>query len=46
MASIFPNWDGATMKRALKVSGDQLTYTVTTPSAGGPANDVIWKRMK
>jgi hypothetical protein len=46
MTSTFPNWDGATMKRALKVSGDQLTYTVTTPSAGGPPNDVIWKRMK
>ena len=44
--STFPNWDGATMKRALKVAGDQLTYTVATPSAGGPANDVVWKRVK
>jgi hypothetical protein len=46
VACTFPNWDGTTVKRALKVSGDQLTYTVTAPSAGGPANDVVWKRMK
>ena len=44
--STFPNWDGAAQKRALKVAGDQLTYTVTAPSAGGPPNDVVWKRMK
>lgn len=44
--STFPNWDGTSAKRALKVAGDQLTYTVTAPSAGGPPNDVIWKRVK
>ena len=44
--STFPNWDGAAQKRALKVAGDTLTYTVTAPSAGGPPNDVVWKRMK
>jgi hypothetical protein len=44
--SAFPNWDGTTQKRALKVAGDELTYTVTAPSAGGPPNDVVWKRMK
>jgi Lipocalin-like domain len=44
--STFPNWDGAPQKRALKVSGDTLSYTVTAPSAGGPANDVVWKRVK
>lgn len=42
----FPNWDGTANKRALKVSGDLLTYTVTAPSAGGQANDVVWKRVK
>ncbi len=46
VACTFPNWDGTTVKRALKVSGDELTYTVNAPSAGGPANDVVWKRMK
>ena len=44
--SAFPNWDGTAQKRALKVAGDELTYTVTAPSAGGPPNDVVWKRMK
>ena len=44
--STFPNWNGATQKRALKVKGDTLTYTVTTPSAGGAPNDVVWKRSK
>jgi hypothetical protein len=44
--STFPNWDGTSTKRALKVAGDQLTYTVTAPSAGGPPNDVVWKRVK
>jgi hypothetical protein len=42
----FPNWDGAAQKRALKVAGDTLTYTVTAPSAGGGPNDVVWKRVK
>jgi hypothetical protein len=42
----FPNWDGTAAKRALKVAGDKLTYTVTAPSAGGPPNDVVWKRVK
>ena len=44
--STYPNWDGTTQKRALKVTGDQLTYTVTAPSGGGPAADVVWKRIK
>jgi hypothetical protein len=44
--STFPNWEGTAIKRTLKVAGDQLTYTVTAPSAGGPAADVVWKRIK
>jgi hypothetical protein len=44
--STFPNWNGTTQKPALKVSRDTLTYTVTTPSAGGAPNDVVWKRSK
>ena len=42
----FPNWDGTSITRALKVEGDELTYTVTAPSAGGPPIDVVWKRLK
>ncbi|MBN3786178.1 lipocalin-like domain-containing protein [Burkholderia sp. Ac-20353] len=44
--STFPNYDGRTFKRALKVSGDQLTYTNNTPSSGGEPHDVVWKRVK
>jgi hypothetical protein len=44
--STFPNWDGTTQKRPLKVSGDTLTYTVATPSGGGPPNETVWKRVK
>jgi hypothetical protein len=44
--STFPNWNGTTQKRALALKGDTLTYTVTTPSAGGPPNDVVWRRVK
>jgi hypothetical protein len=42
----FSNWDGTTQKRPLKVSGNTLTYTVVTPSADNPPNDVTWKRIK
>jgi hypothetical protein len=44
--SSFPNWDGTTQLRPLKVSGDQLSYTVPTPSTGGAPNNVVWKRIK
>ena len=36
-ASIFPNWTGAEQRRALSLSGDELTYTVAAASAGGTA---------
>ncbi len=45
-ASTFPNNDGHTSKRAFKVSGDQLTYTDSTPSGGSGPIDVVWKRVK
>jgi hypothetical protein len=44
--STFPNWDGATQKRPLKLSGDLLTFTVAAPSGGGSSTDVVWKRVK
>ena len=44
--STFPNWNGTTQNRPLSVTGDMLTYTVATPSAGGAANDVTWRRVK
>jgi hypothetical protein len=44
--STFPNWNGTTQKRALKVEGDMLTYSVATPSGGGAPTDLTWKRVK
>lgn len=44
--STFPNWDGKPQKRALTVKGETLSYVVTAPSSGGPANEVVWKRVK
>ncbi|MBC7707329.1 MAG: lipocalin-like domain-containing protein [Rhodoferax sp.] len=46
--SSYPNWNGITQKRALKVSGEQLSYTVPSPSSAvstGPT-EVVWKRIK
>ena len=45
-ASSYPNWDGTALKRTFKVSEDQLTYTNATPSSGGAAQDVVWKRVR
>ena len=44
--STFPNWNGTAQKRPFSVKGDQLTYTVATPSNGGAPNDVVWQRVK
>ena len=45
--STFPNWVGADQKRInLSVSGDELKYTQPTPSGGGPAAPLVWKRAK
>jgi hypothetical protein len=45
-ASTFANWDGATQKRAISVTGDQLTYRVPSPSTGVGTAEVTWKRIK
>jgi Lipocalin-like domain len=44
--STFPNWNGTTQKRGLKVEGDRLTYSVATPSGGGAPTELTWKRVK
>jgi Lipocalin-like domain len=45
--SSFPNWEGANQKRTnMSVSSDELKYTQPSPSGGGPATVVIWKRAK
>jgi len=42
----FPNWDGTEQKRLITLSGDELTYTSTNPSAGGGTARVVWRRSK
>jgi hypothetical protein len=45
--SSFPNWNGTEQKRAnFTVTGDELKYTNTAPSVGGPPAPLVWKRVK
>ena len=45
--STYPNWDGTMQKRAMTISGDQLSYTIPAPSAASRTPvDVVWKRVK
>ena len=45
-AATFSNWDGQTQKRPLRVKGDEIIYTVPVPSTGGPATDLVWRRVR
>ncbi len=43
----FPNWDGVTQKRNLKVEGDRLVWWVPiAPAAGGGTAEVVLQRVK
>ena len=44
--SSFPNWEGSSFKRTLKISGDEITYTNSAPSGGGKPFDAVWKRVQ
>jgi len=45
--SSFPNWTGTEQKRTnLTLTGDELKYTNTAPSVGGPVAVLVWKRAK
>ena len=44
--SSFPNQEGATQERPLTIAGDELRYTNPSPTIGGPATDLIWRRAK
>jgi hypothetical protein len=45
--SSFPNWTGAEQKRTnLTLTGDELKYTNTAPSVGGPPAVLVWRRAK
>jgi len=42
----FPNWEGTQQKRSFLLKGDELTYTVPTPTTGGTATgEVRWKKI-
>ena len=43
--SLFPNQVGMEQKRAVKVTGDDLTVSNPMPAAGGKSESV-WKRVK
>jgi hypothetical protein len=45
-ASTFPNSKGADQKRLFKLSGDELSWTLTTPSVGSGTVYSVWKRAK
>lgn len=42
----FPNWEGTEQKRLFTLTGNELKYTVPTPTTGGAqaTGEVIWKR--
>jgi Lipocalin-like domain len=44
--STFPNFDGGSQTRILSFAGDEVTYLNPTPSMGGPAAKVTYKRAK
>jgi hypothetical protein len=44
-SATFPNWDKTEQKRAMNLTGDDLSYKVATASGGGSAM-VTWKRAK
>lgn len=44
----FPNWDGTEQRRPFTLRGDELTYTVPTPTtgAGHATGEVSWRRVR
>lgn len=45
-SSSFPNWIGADQKRAISISGNEMTYASTTPSNGAKGGELIWRRAQ
>ena len=42
----FPNWEGTEQKRSFALTGEELTYTVPTPTTGTAATgEVVWRRL-
>ena len=45
-ASTFPNSKGADQKRLFRLSGDELSWTLTTPSVGSGTVYSVWRRVQ
>jgi hypothetical protein len=45
--STFANWAGTDQRRTnISVTADEFKYVTPTPSGGGPAAPVVWRRVK
>jgi len=44
-SSSYPNWNGETQTRTIKLVGDDMEMLVSTPTLGG-RSVVMWKRLK
>ncbi len=43
----FPNWNGIEQRRPIvSVTADEFRYQNPAPSIGGPATELVWKRIK
>lgn len=44
--STFPNMSGSDQQRAIRISGDDLTWANATPAVGSGVAEQLWKRAK
>lgn len=45
--AFFPNWEGTEQRRKVRLRGDELTYTVPSPTTGGVVTgEVKWRRAR
>jgi hypothetical protein len=44
--STFPNMSGSDQQRAIRISGDELTWANATPAVGSGTAEQLWKRAK
>jgi hypothetical protein len=40
----YPNWEGTSQVRRFTLNGDELSYQVPAPKAGGPIPISVWRR--
>ena len=45
--AFFPNWEGTVQVRPFRLQGDELVYTVPSPTTGGVVTgEVRWRRVR